>query len=453
MPINSAAIELPAGFGAPPHEPSAARLDASDRAFLSEPIVHGDGLVSFALFSLMLFILQFGSYGAALFCAVTLAYGAARWRALPGVIARSWYLLPFPAFALFSVLWSAVPAETLKHAGEYAFTIFAALLIASARNRKSSLWGIFAAFFLYTAVSVAFGNMVDVGDYGARALSGLNDSKNEEADMAVTGLVISTFLLVVGLRTRRAWQCVVTAAAAALQAYVGLKALSAGAVAGAASALLVLFVLLALRSAGEAIRRTLMASAGLFAVAIVALFQVLSNSMLQSIAGMFGKDATLTGRTYLWFRARELIAESPLLGAGYGAFWQQGNLDAEGLWQFARITSRQGFNFHNTFYDILVSLGWIGAIVLGFTFFFGLGRLCLTYIRRPTLTAGFWLSMAAYLFIRMPTECVGLNEFYFSTVLLFALLSWREPVAHTAGSRVRGSGAPAAARYGARQGR
>jgi hypothetical protein len=30
--------------------------------------------------------------------------------------------------------------------------------------------------------------------------------------------------------------------------------------------------------------------------------------------------------------------------------------------------------------------------------------------------------MAVYLLIRMPVESIGFNEFYFSTVLLFALL-------------------------------
>ncbi|MGH6877174.1 MAG: O-antigen ligase family protein, partial [Rhizomicrobium sp.] len=131
--------------------------------------------------------------------------------------------------------------------------------------------------------------------------------------------------------------------------------------------------------------------------------------------------------TYLWSRARDLIAEHPLLGSGFGAFWRQGNLDAEGLWQFAGITARTGFNFHNTFYESLVGIGWVGTLILGFTFVVGLARLSGDYAERPRLLVCFWLGLAAYFFIRMPTECIGLNAFYFATVLLYATLGASRP--------------------------
>jgi hypothetical protein len=65
--------------------------------------------------------------------------------------------------------------------------------------------------------------------------------------------------------------------------------------------------------------------------------------------------------------------------------------------------------------------------------------------------------MAVYMLIRLPVECIGLNEFYFSTVLLFALLGagmhtarfsvprekvavrqWEAPLRHAGGSSARG---------------
>jgi exopolysaccharide production protein ExoQ len=284
--------------------------------------------------------------------------------------------------------------------------------------------------------------------------------------MAATGLVISVFLLVVGLRTKHLLQCLIAGAAALLQAYVSVAALSSGAVVGSAAALICVVLLFALRPAGRAVRSVALAVFGAAAVSAAVIFQLAGGALLQWLAATFDKDPTLTGRTYLWFRARDLIADSPILGKGFGAFWQQGNLDAEGLWRFAQIATRQGFNFHNTLYDTLVSLGWLGAIVLGITFVLGLAAASISYVRRPTWMACFWLSMAAYLFIRMPTECVGLNEFYFSTVLLFAFLGSarvipapERPAAYgpvfaarfgRAGQAVSAQVPPAAARFGAR---
>jgi len=397
-------------------------LGEEDRAFAAAPALSWDGAYASALFISMLFILELGSMGAALFCAATLLYCAKRIGTLPATASQQWYLLAFPLLALLSVMWSSLPVETLKHGAEFALTVIAAMLLCSARNQKSVLLGIFWAFLLYTAVSLAFGHMVDVGDYGARALSGLSDSKNEEADMAATGLVVSAFLFIAGMRIRAKGLALLALAAGLMQAYVTVRALSAGAIAGTAAALLVLVALITMRKAGRNGRIALLAAAVLSAVLVAALLLVSSTSPLSWAAQLFGKDPTLTGRTYLWFRARDFIADHPLLGGGYGAFWQHGNLDAEGLWRYAGIATREGFNFHNTLYDVLVSLGWIGALVLGLTFLAGLGRLLAGYVRSASLMSCFWLAVAAYLFIRMPTECVGINEFYFATVMLFALL-------------------------------
>jgi exopolysaccharide production protein ExoQ len=337
-------------------------------------------------------------------------------------------MLLFPGFVVASTVWSESPAETFKHSLEFSTTVVAALLLASSRNPRAMLLALFTAFLLYTVVSAIFGNRVDVGNYGARALSGLGESKNEAADIAAIGFVISTFLALTALHARQWLQFAVAVPTAALQVYVATAAMSSGAITGMAAALLGLLLLLLLRRAGKASRAIFLGVGSTCAFALAAAFELSGGSIPGWLGTFFDKDPTLTGRTYLWFSAKELVAEHPYLGRGFGAFWQQGNLDAEGLWQFAQITSRQGFNFHSTLYDTLVSLGWAGAAILGFTFLIALGRVALDYIARPTLLSCFWLSMAACLFIRMPTECVGLIEFYFSTVLLFACFGSVKPM-------------------------
>lgn len=419
----------PEGFGASSmtfrHDRLIAKLPEEDRLLARAGGFDADAAAAFTLFSVMLFILQLGTAGAALFVLITLFYAACRRRELMGVLTRRWYLLAFPLFAIASVLWSSAPAETLKHSGEFAFTTVAGMLLAVSRNPKSMLLGMFAAFSLYVSVSILEGNLVDVGGHGARALSGLNSSKNEEADVAAAGLLISAAVFAIGYRLRNPGYCLAASSAGAIQIYAVARALSTGAAVGLGAALVILFIVILLRAAGTRTRIVLLALIPVAAICAVAILEATTNgSALQWLAASLDKDPTLTGRTYLWFRARDLIAEKPLLGEGFAAFWQPGNLDAEGFWQFAQIATRQGFNFHNTLYDAVVSVGWIGAAILGLTLLSGLIAVAAAYVQRPALMACFWLSMAVYLIVRMPTECVGLNEFYFSTVLLFALLSY-----------------------------
>lgn len=403
-----------------------------DRLMVDSPLFDRDGIFAFALFVPMLFIVQFGSYGALLFVIVTLAYAFIRRHALLASLRERWFLLAFPGFAVLSLLWSNVPFETLKHSLELAVTILAAILLCAPKNPRSMLSGLALAFALYTAVSFVLGHKVDVGDNGARAFSGLADSKNEEADIVASGLVVSLFLLFTGLWTRRFLQAALAGLAALGEAYVVGATLSAGAVAGAGAALAALLLLFGLRRMGAPVRALVLAGGCLLAIGLGLLFELSGSTLVRSIAEMFGKDPTLTGRTYLWARARELVAEHPALGQGFGAFWQKGNLDAEGLWQFAQITTREGFNFHNTVYDLLVSLGAVGLAIFALTALVGIARTSFAYVRRPTFVACFWLALAAYIFVRMPTECVGINEFYFSTVLLFAALGAARPLARTA---------------------
>jgi exopolysaccharide production protein ExoQ len=388
----------------------------------SNPLFAWDGAYAFILFMTMLFILQLGTYGALAFSLLTVAYAVVRRDALFMVVRERWFLLVFPAIAMISTVWSDAPFETFKHASEFSLTVFAAMLLIASRNQRSVLAGMFAAFAIYTIVSLVVGNVVGVGTSGVTAVAGLNDSKNEQADTAATGFVISSILFVMGMRARQLWQCLAAALVSLVQIYAVGAALSAGALAGAAIAIATLGLLLLLCLAGRLVRGAVLGVIGVGATAAGVIFVAFTGEVLEWLATVSGKDMTLTGRTYLWGRARDLVAEKPLLGKGFGAFWQQGNLDAEGLWQFAHITDREGFNFHSTIYEILVTLGWIGMIAFGLTLLVGLALLAADYVRRPTLLSCFWLSMAVYLLIRMPVESIGINEFYFSTVLLFALL-------------------------------
>jgi exopolysaccharide production protein ExoQ len=111
-----------------------------------------------------------------------------------------------------------------------------------------------------------------------------------------------------------------------------------------------------------------------------------------------------------------------MLGRGYNAFWQQGNTDAEGLWQYFGIYNRSGFTFHNTLVDVLVTMGWIGAGVFVATMLIGVVTLIRRFVMRPNLSQVFWISILLYQLARTPIETIGVAPFYFSTALCFAAL-------------------------------
>jgi exopolysaccharide production protein ExoQ len=93
----------------------------------------------------------------------------------------------------------------------------------------------------------------------------------------------------------------------------------------------------------------------------------------EELLALAGKNATLTGRTELWFYAAKFISTNSILGVGYDAFWVPGHQMAEFLWRLEHEQSGAGFSFHNLYYEVAVELGApgviAGAIVILMTFF------------------------------------------------------------------------------------
>jgi exopolysaccharide production protein ExoQ len=115
-----------------------------------------------------------------------------------------------------------------------------------------------------------------------------------------------------------------------------------------------------------------------------------------------------------------MIAEKPLLGHGFQAFWRQGNADAEGLWRFAGIDGRTGFNFHNTGVELLMQFGWLGALFVGAVAAAGVVLLVRRFVVRPDTMTCFWLAFVAFELVRTFYETIAPIPFYFSNILLAA---------------------------------
>jgi len=100
----------------------------------------------------------------------------------------------------------------------------------------------------------------------------------------------------------------------------------------------------------------------LFIPSIFGLLVTLYNS-LESITTAFGKDLTFSGRIYIWEAVIDLIRVNPILGYGYGSFWDEGS---ETYNYVNNYVGWRDFTFnhaHNGFLDLLTSVGFIGFII------------------------------------------------------------------------------------------
>jgi exopolysaccharide production protein ExoQ len=369
------------------------------------------------LLSSMLFAQSLASVGAVLFVLLALAYIAVRFSQLGEIIAPRTFILAIPVFAVLSTLWSQSPVDTFKYSIEFFLTVLLGLLVSAAPRPKAVLWGMFLAFAIYIILNIGFGQNVDVGTAGSVAFSGLTESKNLLGDVAATGLLISAVCFVAAIEDRKRLRLLVALLAIAMHGYVLIEAKSAGSLIGVAVGLASFILLLALRPMRLSARMM-----SLFSALLVAGFIVLAygQSMIDYAMAAFDKDPTFTGRTYIWERAADFIAENPVLGTGFNAFWLQGNPDAEGLWAYAGIQSRAGFSFHNTAIEILVNLGWAGLIIFGIVAVIATCLVVYRAMMRPTLAHCFWFSIIAYDAARVSIESIGTGPFSHPTVLIFA---------------------------------
>jgi len=395
---------------------------AAARAGAAGLVLDTDGAFAFGLFVTMLFIPQLGTIGAVFFIALTAGYAALSWRRLYDTLRPRAFLLIVPLLCVFSTVWSEHPSETLRYSIEFGITVAAGLLLSDARHPKAVLLGMFFAFGCYMVASLAFGQLVKVGVDGTTAFSGLNSGKNLLADTASVGLLTSIAVFFAGIEDRKPVRSLLALFVGCAQVYALVEARSAGAMLGLGLGAFAFFLFFALRHSALVVRATVTCILGLCFIAAALFYRTLSGALIDAGARFFDKDPTLTGRTYLWQRAADLIAEKPVFGKGFSAFWVQGNTDAEGLWRYAHIASRDGFNFHNTFIDLLVQVGWFGLVVIAAVVVVAIVCLIRRFITKPSVILCFWMSLLIYELVRTPIEYIGFTEFYYASVMVFIAL-------------------------------
>jgi len=115
------------------------------------------------------------------------------------------------------------------------------------------------------------------------------------------------------------------------------------------------------------------------------LFFQSSGSLIRSL----GRNPTLTGRTDIW-QTVLTIPNSRLFGTGYESFWLGRRLQI--MWDaFPGLRLNEA---HNGYVEILITLGWIGAALLGLLIVTGYTNIIRSYRRDPV-----WGSLRMALFL------------------------------------------------------
>ena len=275
-------------------------------------------------------------------------------------LSSAWLPILFAAYVCFSVFWSQAAGISARAAVQYSSHIVCAYVAARTINVRTLVLGSLIGIFLVLLYSLKVGAYaLDTID-GTVNFVGAFGSKNQIGFFSSLGIF---FCLAFLAFYRRNWFSFVwTAPILLLSVYMLAIAHSATSVASLPAVIGIVALLTASKALSLRYRRVIfVVGAGALVAGVVA---ALNLGLLDVVLGLFGKDSTLTGRTYLWEQGWEAAQQRPLLGYGYAAYWVQGFADPERLWAEFYISTRTGFHFHNTYVETLVELGFIGVTML-----------------------------------------------------------------------------------------
>jgi exopolysaccharide production protein ExoQ len=318
-----------------------------------------------------------------------------------------------PAIVLLSALWSISPSVSLWYGFQLAVTILAGIIIGLCGSAQDVIRGIFYAMIIVIVASIISGQT------GPSAIGpvliGVTGSKDA---MGFVGLTLFAAGLGVAFDPQQPKSARLSTAL-----FIPLGAIVASGVQATTSALAVIAFggmflgIMALKPFDKTVRWTLILLSVFisFAAVIWILNSGISSEMILS---SLNKDQTLTGRTVLWAWADDWIEKAPILGHGYKSFWLGGSGDSTSLlWMFGLRDGRT-FQFHNTYREILVDLGWVGLLTFlaaALTFLYCALRQAFS---APSGSSAFFASMLILLIVRSPLESIIL-VFYPYTVLFY----------------------------------
>ncbi|WP_157962018.1 O-antigen ligase family protein [Acuticoccus kandeliae] len=295
---------------------------------------------------------------------------------------RNITLLALLALPVVSTLWSVAPVETLRRAIGLILSMALAYLLAirfSPRQLLLLFGGLLGTLMVLSLAALATMPSLAMSPGSEMELRGVFIHKN------VLGWAACLSLLLAAAMARD-----ITRPIRRLGLALILPSALCLLLSQSATSLLAAFVGLAVMGALGLMART----NGMGRAIIVFILVQLAASLLLVLAyslgpllEALGKDATLTGRVPLWAEVDRAIAEHPVLGYGYQAFWSEGNLR---VWTIRDTIGWAAPHAHNGYREMMLGLGIVGVVLCLILIVRALVQTAAHHCRAPT--AG-WLWM------------------------------------------------------------
>lgn len=327
-------------------------------------------------------------------------------------VMRWWMVLLLPAYCLLTALWSQYPDNSLRYGLQLAFTLVVAVVITGRISTTTLMRGLFVVYAIGVVASVV------IGRNGGAAWLGIFGSKNAfAAHIAVFALIAMAMLT-----DRGAYPLLRLSALGGLLASGPLLVLaqSAGAILMVVPCVAIIGLVMLTGRLSPYQKLFLAALLAIALAALALLVLTMGDALLADVLAGSGKDPTLTGRTELWATGLSFIAERPLQGLGYRAFWVSGFAPAEELWAMFLVPSGAGFNFHNTYISNAVEIGLVG-LLLQILIIYGGGAMIAAYaLLRPNAPNAMLLGLQLLMILRSFIEVEVFFEFSVRSILAVA---------------------------------
>lgn len=353
-------------------------------------------------------------------------------RQILGAAIRNPFVLGVVFIAVLSIAWSVDPDTSFRRAFALGMWTMFGYYLASRYDTTELLQHLGIALGIVAVLSLATGALIP--DYGREsgfnggAWRGVYTTKNVLGEMMLLAAVIFGSL---ARRTDRGKTLAVLGILLVVTLIVFAKA---------TAALLIVFLLVITIPIVLMFRRRAALSAmicccllGFSAVALVA------SVNEQTVLNVVGKDVTLTGRTVLWEAVIQRIEDRPVLGYGYGAFWEPTTASSE------RVRAAVGWDAphaHNGLLDVWLDLGLIGALSLLAAYVLALRR-AWTGLRARIGIDGVWaMAFLVMLFLGNTTESsIAQSPLIWTVFVAVACMRWpRYPSSdHSRGADRRGA--------------
>lgn len=309
----------------------------------------------------------------------------------------NWGLMAFLAWCMASTLWAPDPAAAFRQS----FSIVGAAMLPLAfmvtawrpDGMESILRQTSTLLLVLSLVVALVSPAIGIHDSSQFELNGswrgITYQKNGLGQLAAAALILWCHAWVTGSTTARA-----AAAGALLSVFMLLKSRSSTSLLLAAISCLLIIAMLRPMLAVGRYKGILVVSALLAVVVPTVVYFIFVGSvdeeaMAQAFGQVFGKDATFSGRTYIWAEMVRNIGLHPWFGIGFNSFWFTPAAD--------ETIRRLGWpcpSAHNGYLDVINHLGFIGfSLFLAFmvTHFRDIGRLLRINRRQGALHLGLFL--------------------------------------------------------------